>query len=205
VGVALFLGALTLLPSFVLVMTSFLRIVVVLGFLRSALGTQTSPPTQLLIILALVMTGIVMQPTLTEVTNEAITPYLNGQVDQVAAYERGIVPLRRFMLANVRPQDVALFAELGRVTPGTPPESLPLATIVGAFMTSELRTAFLMGFLLYLPFMVVDLLVASSLMSLGMFMLPPVMVSLPFKLLLFVMADGWTLLVKSLVMSFKAG
>lgn len=203
VGVVVFMGALTLLPALFLLTTSFTRILVVLHFLRSAIGTQTAPPTQLLVALAVMLTGVIMGPVLNRANTEAVQPYLAGDIGQVEAYQRAMVPLREFMLSNTRTQDVATFAEIGGQTEAESLEELPTPTIVSAFVVSELRTAFQMGFVIFLPFLVIDLIVASVLMSMGMFMLPPVMVSLPFKLLLFVLADGWSLVVQSLVASFR--
>jgi len=204
VGLVVFLGALTLLPAMFLLMTSFTRILIVLSFLRSALGTQTTPPTQLLVAFAVLLTGVVMNPVLQETQKTALQPYLDGKLTQVQAYSEGIKPFREFMLTHTRAQDLQTFAELsGATAPADSVEALPTVTVVSAFVTSELRTAFQMGFLIFLPFVVVDVIVASVLMSLGMFMLPPVMISLPFKLLLFVLADGWTLVVQNLVASFR--
>ncbi len=203
VGLVVFLGLLTLLPAMFLLMTSFTRILIVLHFLRSALGTQTTPPGQLLVAIAVLLTGVVMNPVLQETNRSALQPYFKGQITQPVAYERAIKPFREFMLANTRDQDLTLFAELGRVPPVKSEDELPTLTVISAFVTSELRTAFQMGFVIFLPFVVLDVIVASVLMSLGMFMLPPMMVSLPFKLLLFVLADGWTLVVQNLVASFR--
>ncbi len=204
VGLVVFLGALTLLPAMFLLMTSFTRILIVLSFLRSALGTQTTPPTQLLVAFAVLLTGVVMNPVLQETQKTALQPYLDGKLTQMEAYSEGIKPFREFMLTHTRAQDLQTFAELsGQTTPVDSVEGLPTVTVISAFVTSELRTAFQMGFLIFLPFVVVDVIVASVLMSLGMFMLPPVMISLPFKLLLFVLADGWTLVVQNLVASFR--
>ncbi len=202
VGLVIFMGALALLPALFLLMTSFTRILIVLHFLRSALGTQTTPPGQLLVALAVLLTGVVMYPVLERANTDAIQPYMNGQMSQAEVYKKGMVPFREFMLANVREQDLASFAEMTGTTDADSLEALPTVTIVSAFITSELRTAFQMGFVIFLPFIVVDLIVASVLMSMGMFMLPPAMISLPFKLLLFVLADGWTLVVRSLLASF---
>ena len=201
-GLVVFLGVLTLLPAIFLLMTSFTRIIIVLHFLRSALGTQTTPPGQLLVAVAVLLTGVVMNPVLQDCNRTALQPYFQGRITQGEAYSRALVPFREFMLANTRDQDLNLFAELSRVAKVDSVSQLPTATVISAFVTSELRTAFQMGFVIYLPFVVVDLIVASVLMSLGMFMLPPIMISLPFKLLLFVLADGWTLVVQSLVTSF---
>ncbi len=203
VGVVVLMGALTLLPAVFMLMTGFTRILIVLSFLRSALGTQGAPPTQLLVAIAIILTGVVMQPTLTEANRDALQPYLRGEIGQVQAYEAAIVPMRRFMLANTRDKDLGVFAELSAVPDSVAVEDLPTATVMSAFVTSELRTAFQMGFIIFLPFLVIDLIVASVLMSMGMFMLPPVLVSLPFKLLLFVLADGWTLVMQNLVASFR--
>jgi flagellar biosynthetic protein FliP len=203
VGLVVFLGAMTLLPALFLLMTSFTRILIVLHFLRSALGTQTSPPGQLLTALAVLLTGMVMHPVLEETNRVALQPYLSGQVEQVEAYRLALQPFRAFMLRNVREQDLAAFAEMSGIESVQSDDELPTVTVVSAFVVSELRTAFQMGFVIYLPFVVVDVIVASVLMSLGMFMLPPVMISMPLKLLLFVLADGWTLVVQNLVRSFQ--
>jgi flagellar biosynthetic protein FliP len=203
VGLVVFLGFLTLLPALFLLMTSFTRILIVLHFLRSALGAQTVPPGQLLVAIAVLLTGVVMNPVIQKTQKTALEPYFAGQISQVQAYQAGVLPFREFMINNTRPQDITSFAELSRIEKVDSVDEIPTVTIVSAFVTSELRTAFQMGFVIYLPFVVVDVIVASVLMSLGMFMLPPVMVSLPFKLLLFVLADGWTLVVQNLVKSFR--
>lgn len=203
VGLVVFLGFLTLLPALFLLMTSFTRILIVLHFLRSALGAQGTPPGQLLVAVAVLLTGVVMNPVLQQTQKTALEPYFAGQISQAQAFQVGVLPFREFMLANTRAQDIQTFAELSRIGKVDSIEQIPTVTIVSAFVTSELRTAFQMGFVIYLPFIVVDVVVASVLMSLGMFMLPPVMVSLPFKLLLFVLADGWTLVVQNLVKSFR--
>lgn len=203
VGLVVFLGALTLLPALMMMATSFTRIVIVLHFLRSALGTPTTPPTQLLVAVAVLLSGVVMQPVLTEINSTALQPYLEGRLPQAEAYQAGVLPLRRFMLANTRETDLGSFAELTGADTVATVEDIPTMTVMSAFVTSELRTAFQMGFVIFLPFVVIDLIVASVLMSMGMFMLPPQMVSLPFKLLLFVLADGWTLIVRNLVISFQ--
>lgn len=159
---------------------------------------------QLLTALAVILTGVVMGPVLQDVNEQAIQPYLHGEITQANAYKAGLLPFRQFMLANVNEKDLALFTDLSGLTDRVDSvEQLPIVTVTSAFVTSELRAAFQMGFLVFIPFIVVDLVVASVLMSLGMFMLPPMMISLPFKLLLFVLADGWTLLVKNLVLSFR--
>ena len=190
VGIVVFMGAMTLLPAMFLLMTSFTRILIVLHFVRTAIGTQTAPPGQLLVALAVLLTGVVMHPVMEQANTEALQPYLAGQMPQAEAYEKALMPMRHFMLANTREKDLGVFAELTGQEEADSLEALPTLTITGAFVTSELRTAFQMGFVIFLPFVVVDLIVASVLMSMGMFMLPPVMISLPFKLMLFVLADG---------------
>jgi flagellar biosynthetic protein FliP len=203
VGIVVFMGAMTLLPAVFLLMTSFTRIVIVLHFVRTAIGTQTAPPGQLLVALAVLLTGVVMQPVMKTANDDALQPYLNGQITQVDAYKKALVPLKHFMLANTREKDLGTFAELTGQQDADSLEALPVLTVTAAFVTSELRTAFQMGFVIFLPFVVVDLIVASVLMSMGMFMLPPVMISLPFKLMLFVLADGWSLVVQRLVTGFQ--
>jgi flagellar biosynthetic protein FliP len=203
VGVVVMMGALTLLPAIFMLMTGFTRILIVLGFLRSAMGTQSAPPTQVLVAIAVILTGVVMQPTLEEANRTAVQPYLNGEIGQTEAYSRAIIPMRHFMLANTRDKDLATFVDMSGKADVTKIEDVPTTTVVAAFVTSELRTAFQMGFVIFLPFLVIDLIVSSVLMSMGMFMLPPVMVSLPFKLLLFVLADGWALVMQNLVASFR--
>jgi flagellar biosynthetic protein FliP len=203
VGLVVFLGVLTLLPALFLLMTSFTRILIVMHFLRSALGTQTTPPNQLLVALAILLTGVVMNPVLEETHRDALQPYFDGRITQAEAYSRALVPFREFMLRNVREQDLASFARMSGIEEVEDAHDLPTLVVVSAFVVSELRTSFQMGFVIYLPFVVVDVVVASVLMSLGMFMLPPIMISMPIKLLLFVLADGWTLIVQNLVASFR--
>jgi flagellar biosynthetic protein FliP len=198
VGIVLFMGFLTLLPTLLLLMTSFTRILVVLHLLKQALGTQTAPPGPL----ALLLTGFVMAPTLAEANRVGIDPWVRGEMDEVAMLQEASVPFRTFMVSNMRRQDLETFMHMGRVGPVETVDDVPLVVVMTAFVTSELRAAFQMGFALFLPFVVIDLVVASVLMSMGMFMLPPVMVSLPFKLLLFVMVDGWTLVMEGIVRSF---
>jgi len=203
VGLVVFVGFLTLLPAMLLLMTSFTRILIVLQFLRPALGTQNSPPVQILVALSLLLTGVVMHPVLEQVNSTALQPLFRGEITQAEAYRVGVKPLRAFMLDNTGAKDLELFADLTGLESVDSDDDIPIVTLISAFVTSELRTAFQMGFLIFIPFIVVDLIVASVLMSLGMFMLPPMMMSLPFKLLLFVLADGWTLVVRNLVMSFR--
>ncbi len=202
VGTVLVIGLLTMLPTLLLLMTSFTRVLVVLHFLRQALGTQTAPPAQLIAALALLLTAFVMAPTLSRVNEVALEPWMDGQMDEAAMLSTAAGPFREFMASHVRESDLATFIDMGG---GPAPETIhdvPLITLVSAFAISELRTAFQIGFVLFLPFLIIDLVVAAVLMSLGMFMLPPVMVSLPFKLLLFVLVDGWALVVHSVVASF---
>ncbi len=196
------LTVLTLLPSFIVMMTSFVRTIVVFGFLRNAMGTQQSPPNQVMIGLALFLTLFIMHPVYSEINTKAIQPYMKNKITQEQAVEIGAKPLRQFMLKQTRQKDLKLFVDLAKPNFKVTKDNAPLYIVVPAFIISELKTAFQIGFLLFIPFLIIDLVVASVLMSMGMFMLPPVMISLPFKLLLFVMVDGWYLLVKSLVMSF---
>ena len=203
VGIVVFMGALTLLPALFMLMTSFTRILIVLHFIRSAVGTPTAPPSQLLIVIAIVLTGMVMMPVLNEANDAALQPYLQGEINQQDAYKLGIQPFRQFMLANTRTQELAVFIELTGSADAESLEDVPTLTIISSFVTSELKTAFQMGFVVFLPFIVIDIVVAAVLMSMGMFMLPPVMVSLPFKLMLFVLADGWILVIQNLVTSFR--
>ena len=202
VGVVLMLGLMSMLPTLVLMTTGFTRILVVLYFLRQALGTQTSPPAPLIAGLALILTGFVMAPTMSRMNQEAITPWLDGKIEQVEMLEKGAQPLREFMLRQTRPADIRRMVRLSR-QPAVAGQPVPFVTLMAAFTISELRTAFAIGFALFLPFIVIDVVVASVLMSLGMFMLPPTMIALPFKLLLFVLVDGWGLITQSLVAGFR--
>lgn len=202
VGVVIMLGLLTLLPTLVLMMTGFTRILIVLHFLKQALGTQTAPPAQLISALALLLTGFVMAPTMTEMNRTAITPWLDGKIEQGEMMKNALVPLREFMLRQTRERDIGAFVEMSGTAAPARPEDVSTIVLTSAFVTSELRTAFQLGFVLFLPFIVIDIVVSSVLMSMGMFMLPPAMISLPFKLLLFVLVDGWSLLVQSLVQGF---
>ncbi len=190
-------------PAFVTMMTSFTRIVIVFFFLRTALGTQQSPPNQVLIGLALFLTIYIMMPVFNKINDVAIQPYLNDQITQSVALERGAVPLKEFMLKQTREKDVLLFMDLANLKSVGSVEDIPLYVVVPAYVISELRIAFQIGFLIYLPFLVVDLVVSSVLLAMGVMFLPPVLVSLPFKILIFVLTDGWYLLVDSLVRSFK--
>ncbi|MBX9929466.1 MAG: flagellar type III secretion system pore protein FliP [Gemmatimonadaceae bacterium] len=203
VGVVVMMGLLTLLPTLVLMMTGFTRILIVLQFLRQAIGTQSAPPGQVIAGLALLITGFVMAPTLTEVNRTALEPWLDGRMEQAEMISVGVVPFKQFMARQTRDKDIAAFLELSNTVRPPRAEDAPLTVLMAAFVTSELRTAFQIGFALFLPFIVIDVVVASVLMSMGMMMLPPAMISLPFKLLLFVLVDGWTLIVQGLVQSFR--
>ena len=198
----LFFTALSFLPAVLLLMTAFTRIVIVLSLLRQALGTQSAPPNQVIIGLSLFLTFFVMSPTLDRVHDTAYAPYAAGQIAFDEALKRGEVPMREFMLKQTRQSDVALFSRLAKVDPAVPAAEVPFKVLVPAFVTSELKSAFQIGFLIFIPFLVIDMIVASVLMSLGMMMLSPVLVALPFKLMLFVLADGWNLLLGSLAASF---
>lgn len=202
VKLLIMLTVLSLAPSFLILTTCFTRIVVVLSFLRNALGTQQAPPNQILIGLALFLTFFVMQPTYSRVMDEAVTPFLQDSINQEEAMDRAIVPMKEFMLKETREKDLALFLRASGSDNVENPMDLSMTTVVPAFALSELRTAFSIGFIIYIPFLVIDMVVASILMSMGMFMLPPVMISLPFKILLFVLVDGWYLVVESLIKSF---
>ncbi len=202
------IGLITLLslaPSILVMVTSFTRIVVVLSLLRTAIGLQTAPPNSVMVSLALFLTLFVMQPTLQQTYDQGIAPLLAGQMEVAEAFEAGSAPLHAFMRANVREQDLQLFFDLTEAEVPAEPEAIPLQLLVPAFMISELRRAFEIGFLLFLPFVVIDMVVASVLMSMGMMMLPPVVISLPFKLIFFVLVDGWYLVAGSLVRSFVCG
>ena len=194
--------ALTLLPAILLAMTSFTRIVIVLGILRQALGAGQTPPNQVLIGLALFLTMFVMTPVIGDVNEQAIQPYLAGTLDAQAAIERAVVPLKRFMLNQTRESDIATFVRIAGGEGFASPEEVPMSILVPAFVTSELKTAFIIGFLIFIPFVIIDLVVASVLMSMGMMMLSPVLISLPFKLMLFVLVDGWSLIMGTLAASF---
>lgn len=203
VGVVVMMGLLTLLPTLLLMMTSFTRILIVLHFLKQALGTQSAPPAHLVSALALLLTGFVMAPTLSEVNRTALTPWLDGQIEQAQMMSTAVGPFREFMLRQTRDRDIEAFVEMSKAEPPKTPEEISTVVLMSAFVTSELRTAFQLGFALFLPFIIIDVVVSSVLMSMGMFMLPPAMISLPFKLLLFVLVDGWTLIIQSLVAGFK--
>ncbi len=193
---------LSLAPSILVMVTSFTRIVVVLSFLRSALGIQQTPPNSVLISLALFLTFFIMSPVLQAAYEEGIQPLLEDRIDEADAFERTMSPFHGFMIEHVREQDLGLFMEMAGETEINGPEEVPLQVLVPAFMISELRRAFEIGFLLFLPFLIIDMVVASILMSMGMMMLPPIMISLPFKLIFFVLVDGWYLIAGSLIRSY---
>lgn len=193
---------LAIIPAMLILTTSFTRILVSLSFTRNALGTQQSPPNQIILALAFFLTLFVMRPVYTEVTEEAILPFLEGEISREESFERSEGPIKDFMLKHTAREDLDLFVELSGDARPENPEELSMLVVIPAFAISELRTAFSIGFLIFIPFLIIDMVVASILMSMGMFMLSPVMVSLPFKLLLFVMVDGWYLIVESLVKGF---
>lgn len=198
----LFFTALSFLPAVLLMMTGFTRIVIVLSLLRQALGTQSAPPNQVVVGLSLFLTFFVMGPTLDKVYNDAYLPYTKSAISFEQALANGEDPLRQFMSKQTRQSDLALFAKLAKLEPGVNAQNAPIRILVPAFVTSELKSAFQIGFMIFIPFLVIDIVVASVLMSLGMMMLSPVLVALPFKLMLFVLADGWNLLIGSLAASF---
>jgi flagellar biosynthetic protein FliP len=206
VQLLLLMTVLSLAPAILVTVTSFTRIIVVLSFLRNALGTQQTPPNFVLVSLALFLTGFVMAPTLETAYNNGIAPLIAERITEQEAFERTAAPLHDFMMHNVRNQDLQLFAGMAKVdTSVGDPKDISLRVVVPAFMISELRRSFEIGFLLFLPFLIIDLVVASILMSMGMMMLPPVTISLPFKLIFFVLVDGWYLVAGSLVQSFGTG
>ena len=202
-NVTILLTLLVLAPSIVLVMTSFVRLLVVFGFLRQALGTPQSPPTTLLVSLALVLTFFIMEPYVKKAYNNGIKLYVEEKIGYEEAFNRAVKPFKKFMLKNTREKDLALFFRIRKLPNPKTIDDVPLSILIPAFMISELKTAFEIGFLIFLPFLVIDMVVSAILMSLGMMMLPPVMISLPFKILVFVLVDGWNLIVLGLVNSFR--
>lgn len=198
----LIVTVLSVAPAILVLMTSFTRIVIVLGFVRSSLGTQSMPPNQVLVGLALFLTLFVMSPTLASVNEVALQPYIKGEISQTEALDKAAVPMKEFMYSHTRTKDLQLFMSYTKTERPESFEDIPLTVMVPAFAISELKTAFQMGFMIFIPFLIIDIVVASVLMSMGMMMLPPVMISLPFKILLFVLVDGWYLVVKSLLQSF---
>lgn len=202
VQILLLVGGITLLPALLFTVTGFTRIIIVLGFIRSGLGTPTAPPNQVLIGIAFFLTLFVMQPTLKDIKTDAWDPLNSGRITQVQALDRAQGPLREFMFRQTRESDLALFAGLAKIDRPKTRKDIPTHVLIPAFTLSELKTAFQIGFLIFLPFLVIDIVVSSTLMSMGMVMLPPVFISLPFKILLFVLVDGWNLVTRSLVESF---
>jgi len=203
VQLILALSLISLIPFFLLSVTSFLRIIIVFTLLRTAIGTQQVPPNAVLVGLALFMTVFIMSPVWQEANQKALIPYNQGKLSQTKAFETGMKPLSQFMLKQTREKDLALFVQFSKIPPPKSPDEVPYYVLIPSFMISELKTAFQIGFLLFVPFIIIDLVVANILLSLGMFMLSPVMVSLPFKILLFVLVDGWNLITRGLLMSFR--
>jgi flagellar biosynthetic protein FliP len=202
VQLLILIAAVTLLPALLFTVTGFTRILIVLGFIRTGLGTPTSPPNQVLVGIALFLTLFVMAPTFNAIKKDAIDPLQSGKITQAQALDRGQGPLREFMFKQTRTKDLALFVSLAKMERPKTRADVPTHVLIPAFIISELKTAFQIGFLIFLPFLVIDLVVSSTLMSMGMMMLPPVFISLPFKILLFVLVDGWDLVTRSLVQSF---
>jgi flagellar biosynthetic protein FliP len=198
----LLLTVLSLAPALLLLTTSFTRIVIVLSLTRNALGVQAIPPNQVIVGLALFLSLFIMGPTLEKVNEQGIQPLMKGEKNYSQAYEDGVQPLREFMLKEVKPQELALFVKAADDERPARPEDVSMSALVPAFVLSEIKTAFIIGFVIFIPFLVIDIVISSSLMSMGMMMLPPVLISLPFKLLLFVMVDGWALVVRSLLSSY---
>lgn len=201
--ILLTLTVLSLAPAILILMTSFTRIVIVLGFVRTALATQSMPPNQVLIGLALFLTLFVMSPTINQINQQALQPYLKGEIKQQAALQKAQVPLKKYMGRQTRKKDLQLFLDYSHAAQPKNIADIPLTVLVPAYTISELKTAFEMGFMIFIPFLIIDMVVASTLMAMGMMMLPPVMISLPFKILLFILVDGWYLVVKSLLTSFQ--
>jgi len=203
VKVLLIMTSFTFLPGLLMVMTSFTRIIIVLSFVRKAISSQQMPPNQILIGLAILITFFVMAPVFSQINEEAIQPFMQEEIDQGEAFERGIGPLKTFMAKQTREKDIALFYNIAEMERPDKLDDVPAHILLPAFVVSELKTAFQMGFVVYLPFIVIDMVVASVLTSMGMFMLPPMMISVPFKIVLFVLVDGWHLIIQSLVSSIR--
>lgn len=197
------IAMISLVPFFLISITSFLRIIIVLSLIRTAVGTQQIPPSSVLISLAIFMTIFVMTPVWDEVYKTAVVPYTQGKMSEVNAFDTGMKPIKKFMIKQIREKDLELFVGFSKIPPPKKIDDVPVHVIIPSFMISELKTAFQIGFLLFIPFLIIDLTVANILLSLGMFMLSPVMVSLPFKILLFVLVDGWNLICKGLLLSFR--
>ena len=193
---------LSLAPSILIMVTSFTRIMVVLAFLRTAMGTQQTPPNQVLISLALFLTAFIMMPTMESSHDQGIRPLINGEIEEFEAFDRAVGPVRDFMMSHVREQDLGLFVDIAEIAEEDARAEMPMRVLIPAFMISELKRAFEIGFLIFLPFLIIDMVVASVLMSMGMMMLPPIIIALPFKIIFFVLVDGWFMIVGSLVRSF---
>lgn len=202
IKIILMLTVLTLAPAILILMTCFTRIIVIFSFLRQALGTQQMPPNQLLVGLSLFLTFFIMRPAFNEINNEALKPYLNGEIQQEVAMDTALLPLRKFMFKQTRGEDLSLFLKLSGQGTAKTRADVETMVLIPAFVISELKTAFMIGFIIYLPFLIIDMVIASVLMAMGMMMLPPVVISLPFKIMLFVIVDGWSLIVGSMVKSF---
>ncbi|MEN1759435.1 flagellar type III secretion system pore protein FliP [Anoxynatronum sibiricum] len=201
--ILLLLTVLSLAPAILIMLTSFTRIVIVLGFLRRAIATQTTPPNQVIIGLALFLTLFTMRTVLTDINDQALQPYLNQEINQIEAFTNAMEPIREFMFRQTREKDLAMFMEIADEEPVTSLDEVSNTVLIPAFIISEMKTAFQIGFVLFIPFIVLDMVIASTLLSMGMMMLPPAMISLPFKLLLFIMVDGWNLIIRSLITSFR--
>lgn len=199
----LILTVISLAPSIIIMVTSFTRILIVLHFVRSALGTQTTPPNQILIGLALFLTLFIMSPTLSKINTEAVKPLSAGEITAEEALDAGLAPIREFMFLETRNEELALFVDIAGIETVETADDIPTWVLVPAFIISELRAAFIIGFLIYIPFIVIDMVVSSTLMAMGMMMLPPTTISMPFKILLFIMADGWTLVIENVLRTFK--
>ncbi len=196
------LTVISLAPSILIMVTSFTRILIVLHFVRSAIGTTTTPPNQILTGLALFLTFFIMSPVFTQINTEALKPLSEGTITQEEAFDKGLAPIRTFMLEQTETKDIRLFLDIAKITEVKTTDDIPTTVLIPAFIISELRTAFIIGFLIYIPFIIIDMVVASTLMSMGMMMLPPTMISMPFKILLFILADGWNLIIGQLVKTF---
>jgi len=202
IRIMILMTVLTVIPAILISITSFTRLIIVMHFIRQALGTQTMPPNQVLIGLSLFLTFFIMQPTFDRVNQQALEPLLSGEITEMEALDNASVPMRQFMLRYTREKDLALFTRIAGLPRPNSPEDVSMRVLIPSFMISEMKTAFQIGFVLFIPFLVIDMVVASILLSMGMIQLPPIMISVPFKLLLFVMVDGWNLIVGSLVKSF---
>jgi len=203
VTILLLITVLSIAPAILVLMTSFTRIVIVLGFVKTSMGTNTVPPSQVLVGLAMFLTFFIMAPTFNQINEVALQPYMQGEITQEQALEEAAKPMKEFMFKHTREKDLLLFLEYTQTEKPATYEDIPITTLIPAYAISELKTAFQMGFMIFIPFLVIDMIVASTLMAMGMMMLPPIMISLPFKILLFILVDGWYLIVRSLLLSFS--